>query len=131
MNRDFDKSKERQPIRNSTELGDSGSGALDPNERSEVLESMLASTQQCFDDQGLFPLLVKHVQVERLRSAYSFENVTELVRFILSRTRLPDLPIDFEECVTWVANCLHDDPIANERTERLWSAIIQRIQDGP
>ena len=99
--------------------------------REEVLESMLENTRQTIEDQGFFPILVNFVKQERLPSAFSYENVSELVRFVVNRSRFSKLPIEVEDCVSWIANCIYDDPISNSRTEKLWQAIVSQIQDGP
>lgn len=102
--------------------------SLRPEERDELLGSMLESTQHSIEDEGAFPKLVEFVRNQRLPSQFSFDNLSELVRFILGRTRLKELPLDSEECVSWIANFLYDDPISNARIEKLWAAIVHQIQ---
>lgn len=98
------------------------------SESESALESVLESTKQSLRDKGSFPMLVEFVRSQRLPSKFSFENLSELVRCILKDTRLKNLSVDFEECVSWIANCLFEDPVANQRAESLWNAIINQIQ---
>lgn len=97
--------------------------------RDELLGSMLEKTKHFLDDNSCHGVLTDYVRKHRLPSTFSFENVGELVRCVLDRTNIEQLPIDREECVTWIANCIYEDPLANEKTEQLWSSIVRRIQN--
>lgn len=122
MSKEFDK-------RNTHENETTGS-APDDATREEVLGSLLDNTNRELAESGVFPLLVEHVRAQRLPSSFSFENLSELVRFIVGRTRLAELTLDQEDCISWISNCIYDDPIAHQRTENLWLAIVSRIQNG-
>ena len=98
--------------------------------REEVLGSLLDNTNRDLAEPGVFPLLVEYVRGQRLPSSFSFENLNELVRFVVGRTRLAELTLDQEDCISWISNCIYDDPIAHQRTETLWLAIVSRIQNG-
>lgn len=97
--------------------------------REEILGSLLERTRHYLEDDSCHGFLTSHVRDHRLSSNFDFENVCELVRCVLSRTKIEKLPIDHEECVTWIANCIYEDPVANERTETLWASIVSRIQN--
>ena len=96
--------------------------------REEILESLLEQTRSHFDDDKLHEKLTAHVRENRLPSAFGFENVCELVRCVLQSTNVESLSVDFEDCVNWIATCLYEDPLANERLERLWNSIVGKIQ---
>ena len=95
----------------------------------EILASMLETTKHFLEDDSCHGVLTDYVRDHRLPSNFDFENVSELVRCVLKRTNIQQLPIDQEECVNWIANCIYEDPLANERTEVLWSSIVSRIQN--
>ena len=97
--------------------------------REEILESMLEKTKHFLEDDSCHGTLTDYVRDHRLPSNFDFGNVSELVRCVLKRTNIEQLPIDHEECVNWIANCIYEDPLANERTEVLWSSIVNRIQN--
>lgn len=101
-----------------------------PNSESpdEVLESMLDQTRQAMQEEGYHQRLTDYVREHRLPSKFDFDNLTEMVRCVLNRTRLDQLAVDQEECIAWVANCIYEDPVAQERTAQLWDSIVQRIQ---
>jgi hypothetical protein len=105
---------------------------LDPEEesqREEILGSLLERTKHFLEDDSCHGFLTSYVRDHRLTSNFDFENVSEMVRCVLSRTSIDKLPVDREECVTWIANCIYEDPVANERTEALWTSIVSRIQN--
>lgn len=109
--------------------GFGSAGSSPPNaEREEILESMLEQTRSQLDDDGTHEKFTQYVRENRLSSRFDFENVCELVRCVLKPTRIDQLPIDVEECVTWIATCLYEDPLSRERMERLWDSILGRIQ---
>lgn len=97
--------------------------------REEILGPMLETTKHFLEDDSSHGVLTEYVRSHRLSSKFDFENVCELVRCVLERTNIERLPIDKEECVTWIANCIYEDPLANERTDILWSSIVSRIQN--
>jgi hypothetical protein len=97
-------------------------------DREEILDSLLEQTKSHLDSDSLHEKLTTYVRDNRLPSAFSFENVCELVRCVLQSTNIDQLSLDFEDCVNWIAACLYDDPLANERLERLWSSIVGKIQ---
>ena len=97
--------------------------------REELLGSMLETTKHFLEDDSCHGVLTEHVRSHRLPSKFDFENVCELVRCVLGRTNIERLPIEKEECVNWIANCIYEDPLANEKTEILWSSIVSRIQN--
>ena len=97
--------------------------------RDELLGSMLEKTKHFLEDDSCHGVLTEYVRTHRLPSKFDFENISELVRCVLERTNIKQLPIDKEECVNWIANCIYEDPLANERTEILWSSIVNRIQN--
>ena len=99
-----------------------------PEDRQEMLESVIERTRANLSEESLFVELVEFVRMARLPSKFSHENLSELVRFVLSKSDIDLLPIDKEECVAWITNCFYDDPVSNERTARLWSQIIEHIQ---
>ena len=99
------------------------------SQREEILGSLLERTRHYLEDDSCHGFLTNHVRDNRLTSNFDFENVCELVRCVLGRTTIDKLPIDREECVTWIANCIYEDPVANERTEALWISIVSRIQN--
>jgi len=96
--------------------------------REEILESMLEQTKGQLDSEGLHEKLTEWVRDKRLSSSFDFENVSELVRCILHMTKINSLSLDFEDCVNWIATCLYEDPLANERLERLWNSIVAKLQ---
>ena len=98
------------------------------DEREEILDSLLEQTRHELHRDGVFERLTRFVREARLPSKFSLENLNELVRFILSSNQLDRLPMDQEECITWVSNCLYDDPVANERASALWGQIIDKLQ---
>lgn len=100
----------------------------DSPDRDELLDSLLEQTQNQLNSDGVLKKLVDFVRAERLPSKFSMENLSELVRFILSADRFKNLPIESEDCVTWVSNCIYDDPVANERASVLWGQIIDELQ---
>ena len=95
----------------------------------ELLGSMLEKTKHFLEDDSCHGVLTDYVRTNRLPSKFDFENLCELIRCVLARTKIEELPINKEECVTWVANCIYEDPVANERTEILWNSIVKRIQN--
>jgi hypothetical protein len=97
--------------------------------KEEILGSILERTIHSMEDTSCHGVLTDYVSENRLPSKFSFENLCELVRCVLERTSIDQLPIETEECVTWVANCIYEDPVANERTEILWNSIVSRIQN--
>lgn len=98
------------------------------NDREEILESLLEQTKGQLDGDNVHEKLTAHVRENRLSSTFDFENVSELVRCVLQSTKIDSLSVDFEDCVNWIATCLYDDPLANERLERLWNSIVGKIQ---
>ena len=97
--------------------------------REDILGSILEKTKHYLEDDSCHGVLTEYVRTHRLPSKFDFENLCELVRCVLDRTNIDQLPIELEECVTWIANCIYEDPVANEKTEVLWSSIISRIQN--
>jgi len=100
----------------------------DAPSREEILDSMLEQTKSHLDSDSIHGKLTDYVRENRLPSHFDFENVCELVRCLLQSTKIDELPIDTEDCVTWIATCLYEDPISNERLARLWDSIVTRIQ---
>ncbi len=98
--------------------------------REELLDSLLNQTRQAMNETGSHELLTNYVRDHRLSSQYDFDNLTELVRCVVARTRIKEYPIDSEDAIGWIATCLYEDPIANERIELLWNSIVQRIQES-
>ena len=96
--------------------------------REEILETMLEQTKHYMDGDSLHGRFADYVREHRLTSKFDFENLSELVRCVLEQTKIQQLPIDLEECVNWIATCIYEDPLANERAARLWGSIISRIQ---
>lgn len=94
----------------------------------EMLGSLLEQTRHYLDESSCHGILTDYVRAHRLPSAYGFDNLSELVRCVLAKTTIDQLPLDTEECITWIATCISEDPLANERAERLWRSIIDRIQ---
>ena len=103
----------------------------DETPREEILGSLLETTKHYLEDDSCHGVLTEYVRIHRLPSRFDFENVCELVRCVLVRTNIEQLPIEKEECLIWIANCIYEDPLANERTEILWSSIVSRIQNQP
>jgi hypothetical protein len=101
----------------------------DETPREEILGSLLERTRHFLEDNSCHGFLTDYVRDHRLASNFDFENLCELVRCVLGRTAIEKLPIDREDCVTWIANCIYEDPVANERTETLWTSIVSRIQN--
>lgn len=97
-------------------------------DREEILESLLEQTKSHLDGDSILEKLTTHVRENRLSSTFDFENVCELVRCILESTKINSLSVDFEDCLNWIATRLYDDPLANERLERLWNSIVGKIQ---
>ncbi|MEL7498858.1 MAG: hypothetical protein AAFN77_14720 [Planctomycetota bacterium] len=97
--------------------------------REEMLDSLLDQTRQAVDDEGYHKLLTEHVRAQRLSSKFDFENLAELVRCIVNRTRIDELPIDKEEAINWIATCFYEDPVACDRVELLWNSIVSRMHD--
>ena len=97
--------------------------------RDEMMESMLERAKHHLDSKSSHGVLTQYCREHRLPSQFSFENLCELVRCILGRTAIDDLPIQKEECVSWIATCIFEDLPSHERAERLWDSIIDRIQD--
>ncbi|MFK7767208.1 MAG: hypothetical protein AB8B55_08295 [Mariniblastus sp.] len=95
----------------------------------ELLGSMLEKTKHFLEDDSCHGFLTDYVRTNRLPSKFDFENLSELIRCVLGRTNIEKLPIDLEECVNWIANCIYEDPVANERTEILWNTIVSRMQN--
>jgi hypothetical protein len=101
----------------------------DPEDsREEMLETMLEQTKHYLDKDSLHERFTEYVRENRLPSQFDFENLCELVRCVLQSTTIEKLSIDREECVNWIATCIYEDPLANERAARLWHSIIARIQ---
>ena len=96
--------------------------------REEILESMLERTKHYLDKQSFHERFTEYVREHRLSSKFDFENLTELVRCVLERSNIKQLPINYEECVNWIATCIYEDPLTNERAARFWGSIINRIQ---
>lgn len=94
----------------------------------EILETMLEQTKHFLDKDSFHERFTQYVRQHRLTSKFDFENLSELVRCVLEQTRIQQLPIEYEECVNWIATCIYEDPVANERVARLWNSIINRIQ---
>lgn len=121
-----------QPHSNSSddwqEEFDSSGDLSGESSREEILETILERTKHYLDSDSLHERFTKHVREHRLTSKFDFENLTELVRCVLERTKVKQLPIDYEECVSWIATCIYEDPLTNERATRLWGSIINRIQ---
>ena len=118
-----------EPDRNRIESNHQSYDDDDEVQREELLGSMLETTKHYLEDDSCHGVLTDYVRTHRLPSKFSFENVCELVRCVMERTNIEQLPIDTEECVTWIANCIYEDPLANERTDILWSSIVSRIQN--
>ncbi len=114
---------ERKPIKTNHESVD------EELPRDEILESMLETTRHFLEDNSCHGVLTDYVRKHRLPSKFGFENLCELVRCVLQRTNIARVPVDQEECVNWIATCIYEDPLANERTEVLWSSIVSRIQN--
>lgn len=89
---------------------------------------MLEQTKSHLDSDSVHAKLTDYVRENRLPSHFDFENVCELVRCLLQSTKIDELSIDTEECISWVATRLYEDPISNERLERLFDSITTRIQ---
>ena len=98
-------------------------------DREEVLESLLNQTRHAVGDESYHSLLTDYVREHRLSSKFDFENLSELVRCIIQRTRIDELPVDKEETINWIATCFYEDPVACERVETLWNSIVNRIQN--
>ena len=96
--------------------------------REEILETMLEQTKHYLDKESFHERFTEYVRKHRLTSKFDFENLTELVRCVLEGTKVKQLPIDYEECVNWIATCIYEDPLTNERAAKLWGSIINRIQ---
>ena len=96
--------------------------------REEILETMLEQTKHYLDKESFHERFTEYVREHRLTSKFDFENLTELVRCVLEGTKVKQLPIDYEECVNWIATCIYEDSLTNERAARLWGSIINRIQ---
>ena len=96
--------------------------------REEILETMLEQTKHFMDKDSCHERFSQYVREHRLTSKFDFENLTELVRCVLEGTKIKQLPINYEECVDWIATCIYEDPLANERATRFWGSIINRIQ---
>lgn len=97
--------------------------------RDEILDSMLERTRHFLDDKSYHGVLTDYVREQRLPSKFDFENLSELVRCVLSKRSLEQLPISQEECISWITTCIYEDPVANERAATLWNSIVTRIQD--
>ena len=98
-------------------------------QREEILGTLLERTKHFLEDDSCHGFLTSYVRDHRLSSNFDFDNVSELVRCVLNRTSMDQLPVDREECVSWIANCIYEDPVSNARTEKLWISIVNRIQD--
>lgn len=98
--------------------------------REEMLDSVLEQTRHYLDSDSFHGVLTDYVRQQRLPSRFDFDNLCEMVRCVLSNTSIADLPMDCEECVVWIATCIYEDLPANERTERLWNSIVDRIQNS-
>ncbi len=94
----------------------------------EILETMLEQTKHYLDEDSFHEQFTEYVREQRLASKFDFENLSELVRCVLGQTKIQQLPIDYEECINWIATCIYEDPLTNERAARLWRSIINRIQ---
>lgn len=116
-----------QPGSNEPEFQDHDSIA-NGDARSEMLESLLNQTRHALDNDGYHTLLTNYVREQRLSSKFDFDNLSELVRCIVGRTQLDQLPVDKEDAVAWIANCFYEDPVARERVESLWNSIVSRMQ---
>lgn len=97
-------------------------------DREEMLDAMLEQTRSHLDDDSFHEKFTQYVRQNRLPSRFDFDNVCELVRCVLKSTKINQLSVDAEECVTWIATCLYEDPLSRERIERLWNSILGRIQ---
>ena len=99
-------------------------------EKENLLESLLEQTQASLAADGMFATLVEFVYSERLPSEFSFENLTELVRFLLQQNSSLEKKLeDAEECVSWITTCLYEDPNAHVQTKKLWDSIMYSIQN--
>lgn len=108
---------------------DSSSADLSEDQaREEILESMLEQTKHFLDKDSFHERFTLYVREHRLTSKFDFENLSEMVRCVLEQTKIQQLPLDYEECVNWIATCIYEDPVASERANRFWSSIINRIQ---
>jgi hypothetical protein len=102
--------------------------SFDDQSRDEILETLLEQTKHYLDKDSFHQRFTQHVREHRLTSKFDFENLSELVRCVLERTKIKQLPVDYEECVNWIATCIYEDPLTNERAARFWNSIINRIQ---
>ena len=102
---------------------------INPSEdRQDTLDSVVERTRARMSEESLFLELVEFVRTARLPSKFSHENLSELVRYVLSKTDFESVPLDQEDCILWITNCFYDDPVSNQRSARLWSQIIEHIQ---
>ena len=93
----------------------------------QFFESMLNQTRENMANEAVFPQLVEFVRSKRLPSQFSFENLEELVRFVIENGRFSQYEFEKEACVEFVTSSLYDDPNGRMNCEKLWSAIIGRI----
>ena len=92
-----------------------------------LFESILNETREDLGKESVFPKLVEFVRSQRLTSTFCFENLEELVRFVIESSQVNKLEFDRESCIEFVASCLYDDPSCRLNCENLWRAIISRI----
>lgn len=119
----------RDNLFDSGELESLNSASKTNESQEELLESMVEHTKKQLESKNdIHEKLTDYVRENRLPSNFGFENVSHLVRCILESTTIKTLPLDFEECVNWIATRLYEDPLSNERLERLWNSVIDKIQ---
>lgn len=99
--------------------------SADPGQ--DLFESILDETRESLGKESVFSDLVGFVRNRRLPSKFSFENLEEMIRFVVNADRREKLQFDREACVEFVASSLYDDPLCRNRCEELWSGIINRI----
>ena len=92
-----------------------------------LFEFILGETKESLANESVFPKLVEFVRSQRLPSKFSFENLEELTRFVVTSGRMKKLEFDHEACIEFVASALYDDPSCRLNCEQLWLAIINRI----
>ena len=124
-------SKEKETKSELEDEGQAESESVSEMHQGEVLDELVEQTKLAMGreaDLG-FEALVEFVRTNRLPSKFSYENLSELVKFLLEKTRLPDLPIEFDECVTFVSSTIYDDPITHVKAAEMWDCIIDQIQN--
>lgn len=113
---------------NHEEFDSSPDQPVEDQRRDEILETLLEQTKHYLDKDSFHERFTQYVREHRLTSKFDFEILSELVRCVLEQTKIKQLPIDYEECVSWIATCIYEDPLTNERAARFWNSIINRIQ---